>query len=212
MMDDKPQMKNHQQVAQKALDHNKFAPDSCREAVKQALSFFPELRSVPIRFFHQSSVVPHKSRATLRSFFKRHKERRVYDVILSSRTVPEFDDLCFNNLRFREQVGLLAHELAHITQYQNCGFTKLIKLHLAYLNPRKRTELEQAADKKVVEAGLGWELYAYANARERASVDNPVISYLDQFHLSPEDVMHYMQNLHRSSKIDFRIDFTHSLN
>ena len=210
-MADEPQMKNHQQVGQKALSSNKFAPVSCQDAVSLALEFFPELKAVPIRFFHQPSVAPHKSCPTSQSFF-RSPGKRIYDVILSARTVPEISDLCFDNLRFREQVGLVAHELAHITQYQSYGFADLIKNYLAYLSEPKRTAIEQKVDKKVVEHGLGWELYAYANARERAAIDNPVVQYLDQFHLSPEDIMHYMQNLNRSSKIDFKIDLTYNLN
>jgi hypothetical protein len=212
MMDDEPQMKNHQRTGQRILNTNKFAPESCQDAVSLALDFFPELRTVPIRFFHQPSVIPHKSRPTTRSLFKSSNRGRVYDVVLSAKTIPEFGDLCFDKLRFREQVGLIAHELAHITQYQAYGFSDLIRSYLAYLHPDKRKAIEQEADKKVVEQGLGWELYAYANARERAAADNPVVHYLDQFHLSPEDIMHYMQNLNRSSKIDFRIDLTYHMN
>lgn len=196
----------------KTILKNKDAPAVCQNAVTYALSFFPELKTVPIQFHHKPSVLPHKSRPTTRSIFRNANKNRVYKVTISASTVPELTPLIFDNLTFNEQVGMIAHELAHITQFQHSSTLGLLKSGLAYLSKTARTQFEQEADKIAIKKGLGWELYAFANARDKISGENPVVGYLTNFYLSPEEIMQYMTNLRRSSKVDFLIDLTNCLN
>lgn len=212
MLDEEPKMKPQGIVDHEFVLKNKQTPPICHDAVSYALSFFPELKSVPIRFYHKSALLPHQSRPTIRSIFTKAGKNRIYTVTVSGSTVEDLKPLIFDNLSFNEQVGMIAHELAHITQYQQYSTIQLIKTLLGYLNGAKRTVFEQNADKIVIQRGLGWELYDFANAREWAAIDNPVVAYLSGFHLTPEEIVQYMQNLKRSSKIDFLIDFTNSLN
>lgn len=199
-------------VHDKIFLKNKDAPAVCQDAVTYALSFFPELKTVPIQFYYKPSVLPHKSRPTFRSVFRKANKNRVYKVTISSKTVPELTPLIFDNLTFNEQVGMIAHELAHVIQFQKSSTLGLLKTGFAYLFKTARTQLEQEADKIAIQRGLGWELYAFSNARERISPDNPVVEYLSTFYLSPEEIMQYMRNLRRSSKVDFLIDLTNCLN
>lgn len=210
MTDDSFQIKNFHWDDHCVLDTTKQAPKSCENAVHYALSFFPHLHAVHIRFFHKPSILPHRSRPTFKSLFR--KRNRVYNVVLSAKTVQDLEDIRFDNLSFNEQVGLIAHELAHVSQYQQLSPFSLLRSFLHYIFPKSRAKYEREADKKAVACGLGWELYAFANARERSSIGNPVLAYLNQFHLSPEDVIHYMQSMQGSSKVDFKIDLTYSLN
>ncbi len=197
---------------QKPILQNKNAPAVCQDAVTYALSFFPELKTVPIQFHHKSAVLPHKSRPTFRTVFRRANKNRIYKVTIAANTVPELTPLIFDNLTFNEQVGLIAHELAHITQFQQSSTFGLLKKAFAYLSQTARTQFEQEADKIAIQRGLGWELYAYSNVRDKISSDNPVVEYLSKFYLSPEEIMQYMRNLKRSSKVDFLIDLTNCLN
>lgn len=212
-MDGGPKMQSQARVQHQTILKNKHAPYVCQDAVTYALSFFPELKTVPIQFQYKPSVLPHKTRPSLKSAFKSANKNRVYKVTLSAKTVPELTPLIFDNLTFNEQVGMIAHELAHITQFQQSSTLNLLTIGLSYLSDAARTRFEQEADKIVVQRGLGWELYAFSNARERVAVDNnPVVDYLSKFYLSPEEIMQYMRNLRRSSKVDFLIDLTNCLN
>lgn len=213
MPDEGPKMKPPGIPGTAVLLNNKQAPAICEDAVSYALRFFPELKGVPIQFYHKPSVLPHKSRLSFASIFKKPGNKRQYKVTVSAKTVPELSDLTFDNLSFNAQVGMIAHELAHITQFQQKTPFQLLKSGFSYLMRPHRLRLEQEADKMAVQRGLGWELYAFATTVERvASTGNPVVSYLSQFHLSPEEIIQYMQNLRRSSKIDFLIDFSNCLN
>ena len=193
------------------VDENKQVPSACKEAIRYALSFFPELQAIPIHFKYKKAILPVKSGPTLKSYFKQSKDRS-YQVTISEKTVWEFEPLLFQNLDFNAQVGLIAHELAHIIQFQQYDRRQLITKWGSYFIPENRERIEQDADKRVIEHGLGWELYAFANRKHKAAIENPVIQYQTQFHLSPEEVLHYIQTLNASEKANFKLDFKFNLN
>ncbi|MDD7885427.1 hypothetical protein [Flavivirga sp. 57AJ16] len=127
---------------------NKSIPKYLKHEAEIALSFYPELKEVPIEFKltrkMSSSVM--KAQPKLGSLFKKRNKRNY--VILISR---HFD---IQNRKFHTRsipqnvlIGWLGHELGHVMDYQNRSGLNLIRFGLCYLFSESFViKAEQTAD------------------------------------------------------------------
>lgn len=169
-------------------------PDNGEKAVQYALLFFPELKHVNFSIKASKSVFPIKCVPRWSSLFKKPANRE-YLITISSKTIQEFNPLLFENLSQSAQIGMVAQALARIAQYQQYSSWELIRVFFKYPFPEYREEWEKAVDKKTIDNGLGWELYDWANQFDKMAHENMALRYLQQFHLHPEEIIHYLQNL-----------------
>lgn len=183
------------------LTSNSQCPENWKVAFNHAIKFFPELQDTPISVKGTKQIFPCKARLSWGSFFKKPNNRN-FVITISTQTIHEFTPLLFDNVPFNAKVGMIANALAHIDQYQQCSASQLIKKYLAYPFPNYREEFEKAADKKAVYQGLGWEIYDWASVLKKAEEDNAPLQYLNNFHLDPESIIQYMQNLSQRESVE----------
>ncbi len=184
------------QLVTQKLKPDTSVPHSWEEAIQYALDFFPELQNVRIRIKARKNLLHCQCRPGLLSFLQK-PDKRTYQILISTTTVRELTPLLFENLSFNARVGMIAHALAHIIQFQQLSRWDLVKNFLSYPLPSFRKKWEKEADKKVVEHGLGWEFFDWANLLQKLETNNMAIRYLNHFHLDPDDVLFYIQNLNQ---------------
>jgi hypothetical protein len=129
-----------------------------------ALSYFPELKGIHIGFVEKVRSAPLATTPTFRSLFRRH-EKRTYKVIISRKTLKMLDSILLKNLSFDAQVGVIGHELSHITDMKRFGFFGFIKHAFHYTFSRSYGDrFEFGTDRICIQHGMG--LYLLAWSRE----------------------------------------------
>ena len=139
---------------------NKELPPGFELQALLALSHYPELRGVRIRFVVDDVDIPLSSRPHWASMLRSARNRTYLVVIDSERDGPR-DALLLKNQPFNAQVGILGHELAHTVYYLDRSFFGILGDALCQLNDC-RIGFERATDQRLVHYGLGWQRYDHA--------------------------------------------------
>lgn len=130
--------------------------------VLTALSFYPELRNVRIKFRVRKRKTPLTSRPRILSVFRKKKNRN-YVITISNATTDRLTPILLSNLPYNAQIGVLGHELAHISHYNTQNTFQLIGLSLGMLRSTYVDEFEWNTDKSTIEHGLGYQLYDWSS-------------------------------------------------
>ncbi|SDL35374.1 hypothetical protein SAMN05421823_105279 [Catalinimonas alkaloidigena] len=177
---------------QRTYGHNKCIPEAFKWQILIALAHYPELRDATIEFIVKPALIPAASRPAPVSLV-RTKERWVYRVILSSESSLEgTEKALLKNLSFNAQVGVIGHELAHTAFYQNKSRWEMMGIALAYPFPKFRARFEKDTDRRTVDHGLGWQLYAWASEVRQG----PYPDLLDTYYLRPDSILTHMRSSH----------------
>jgi hypothetical protein len=140
---------------------NKFIPQVYREEILAALACYPELEDVEIHFrLKNHHPVPYGTTPSYARLLLRNE--RSYTVTLREKASPPEDAALFRNLPPRARVGVIAHELAHVLQFQKRTRWQLLRMTLRYLRKSFRQSIERGADLTAIDHGLGHELYEHA--------------------------------------------------
>lgn len=123
-----------------------------------ALSQYPELKDVKIIFKHKKLNSTMAAKPTNISVLRK-KGKRTYLIHLND--FPESVNIPFDSASFSAQVGVIGHELAHITFYEKTSSWKLIGVAFKYINKSFRADFEKDTDRRTILHDLGWQLYAY---------------------------------------------------
>jgi hypothetical protein len=176
----------------KEFGRNKIIPMGFERVILLALSHFPELKDLKIEFkFSAKHPVPYGTTPTVDSFFKK-PARRKYKVTLLTQGKGPMVKALFRNLPEDAQIGVIGHELAHVAQYNNCSVKALLKLVLLF--PMLRKLMEQDADRKTIDRGLGVHLYKWA------TYVRSIPGYLKQrpqiniYYLTPHEILNYIRS------------------
>jgi hypothetical protein len=139
---------------------HKEIPGDLREVILKALFHFPELRETRIEFrLTEQGEFPHETQPSVARLLV-PGAKRGYTVSLLTRATSPTDQALILNLPYEAQVAAIAHELAHILQYESKGAGGAIRLSLQGGDAERTSERQ--ADISVIEHGLGFELYTYA--------------------------------------------------
>lgn len=134
---------------------NKKCPDKFLEVFKKALSFFPELENTSI-FVHEMPFygVQHTTRAYPPLVILHWpKSKWTFPIVINKN---KNINIPFSNLTREQQVGILAHELSHITMYINFSRRDILYFSIKYaLNKEFVRKIERETDLRVIEKGAG---------------------------------------------------------
>ncbi|MBM88424.1 MAG: hypothetical protein CMQ41_08625 [Gammaproteobacteria bacterium] len=140
--------------------NNKQLPKGFELQALLALSHYPELKSVNIRFLIDDVRIPLSSRPLWTSLFRSAKERTYLVVIDNSLDGPR-SVLLLKNQPFNAQVGIIGHELAHTLYYLDRSFLEILTDALCQFS-NCRINFERNTDRRLIEQGLGWQRYDHA--------------------------------------------------
>ncbi|MCR6638062.1 MAG: hypothetical protein NVV82_03460 [Sporocytophaga sp.] len=175
----------------KEFGQNKILPKGYELQALIALSHFPELKEVKIKFVMKPAYIPLTSQPNLWTVLRK-TDRREYLVIISSQSSPIMDNIILKSLSFNAQIGVIGHELAHTAFYINKSGEELASVALDYIFPNTRSQFEKDTDRRTIRHGLGWQLYeyaAYVRSLPEMEDDN---EWIDQYYMSPKKILEYM--------------------
>lgn len=141
--------------------NNKKIPNEVKPQVLLALSFYPELSNTKIIFRYRKRKTPLSSRPQIWSTFKKRKNR-TYVISISTKSTLKLTPILFSNLPYNAQIGVLGHELAHITEYNSKNSWQLLGLYLKLLKAENVDEFEFNTDLTCIEHGLGYQLHDWS--------------------------------------------------
>jgi len=132
-----------------------------------ALSYFPELKDIKIEFRLKNRETPLATRPSLFSMFRSAK-KRTYIITISRKSTNYLDAIVFGNLNYNAQIGVIGHELCHISDYLNKGFGKMSNVAFIEIFSKKAVDkFEFNTDLNCINHGLGYQLLDWSiNVRE----------------------------------------------
>ena len=132
--------------------------DAYRDKILAALSFYPELRGVPIRLVRKQLRTSMAARP--RGLLTRRRSRRGYTIYADDVSHDKPAD--FRKASYAAQVGCFIHELGHISYYVNRSKLQLLGDGLAYVtNQQFKNGYERIADRMAIRNGGGYYVYLY---------------------------------------------------
>ncbi len=171
-------------------------PDSIKEEVEIALSFFPSLKNTPIEFKFKKNIKKSTMQAQPKfaSLFNL-KKNRGYIILISKCVKIENATYETKDLPKDVLIGWLGHELGHIIDYEDKSNLNLIFFGIKYLLFDKHiVEAERKADTFAVRNGM----QSYILATKNFILNNVDISEsykkrIKRYYLSPEEIMQLLQ-------------------
>ena len=141
--------------------HNKILPKGFELQALIALSHYPELKNIQIEFRFKKAKIAHTCRPSFLSTFK-NKNKRKYIVTISNVISKDLEMTRLKNLSYNAQIGVLGHELGHVSEYIQFNFCKLISYGVNYSNEKGIIEIENRTDKITIDHGLGFQLLEWS--------------------------------------------------
>lgn len=154
-------------VLKSKFGNNKELVASYENQILIALSYFPELKNIKIKFRLKNRTTPLATRPTLFSMFQSPK-KRTYIITISEKSTNYLDTIVFKKLNYNAQIGVLGHELCHVSDYLNKGFGKMCNIAAKELFSKRATDnFEFNTDLNCINHGLGYQLLDWSsNVRE----------------------------------------------
>jgi hypothetical protein len=172
---------NYQELLEE-FGHNKELPEGFELQALLALSHYPELKNIRIRFVVDDVDIPLSSRPHWASML-RSAGKRTYLVVIDSERDGGRDDVLLKRQPFNAQTGIIGHELAHTVYYLDRSFFGILDDALCQLSDC-RVNFERQTDRRTVDYGLGWQRFDHSVFLRRSrGVDpfaepNPGSTYL----------------------------------
>lgn len=173
---------------------NKEYPSAYELPILITLSYFPELRDIAIHFVEKKKILAYSSIPFISTIF-RNRNRRKYNIILSTYSSKFPKQLLFSALPLNSQVGILGHELSHTIYYLDKSGIELILLGINYLFRPFRITFERNTDKATIDRGFGYQLLDFARYSRGKNVSPNLIKWLDTYYMQPEEIIKYMSKL-----------------
>lgn len=141
---------------------NKKLPAGYEKETITALSYFPELQNVKIKFRIKKSFATLKTRPTFLSMF-RPKGHRTYVITISNKTIQKLMPITFENLPEVARIGVIGHELSHVLDFSKKTTWQSFKMVMSHLNKHYMDSLEFHTDRICINHGLGKDLESWSS-------------------------------------------------
>ena len=163
----------------------KEIPAKYEEEILTALSHFPELRGVKIKFrlVHDQPQLfrTEPSRVSLLA----PAGKRGYTVTITEQAAAALEPALMKNLPHEARIAAIAHELGHIVQYEKCKTFAALKMAVHGTD----RSVERESDICVIEHGLGFELYIHASYLSSVPGLLDVYRHADVNRLNPNEIL-----------------------
>ncbi|WP_338196848.1 hypothetical protein [Flagellimonas marinaquae] len=167
-------------------------PKNIRQEVKTALSYFPELDGIPIRFKFKKSIKKSVMLAqpTWSGLLKPRKERS-YVILISEKFKISGEEFKTVDVPRDVLIGWIGHELGHVMDYQQRGNLNLMGFGIRYVMLKEFVKkAERAADSFAVSRGMSnYILKTKRFILNHANIDNGYKERIKQYYLSPDEIM-----------------------
>lgn len=176
----------------KAYGNNKNLPKGYELQCLIALSRYPELKDTRINFILGDLKTTMAARPQP-DFIFRKKEDRIYTVLINNRAA-EREGVSIVELSFAAQVGIIAHEFAHILAYSKMSRLEMILCGGCYYSsPYFHKKIERETDLITIERGFGEQLYEFSDyVLNKSSACDAYKDFKKKFYYQPEEIRQAM--------------------
>lgn len=177
-------------------------PNSIKEKVNIALSYYPELENTKIKFKFKKNIKKStmQARPTFGSFFKNKKDRE-YVILISEKIKITGKEFYTKDIPRDVFIGWIGHELGHIMDYESRNKINLAWFGIKYLFSENHiVEAERAADSFAIEHNM--EKYILKTKDfilNNAEISRKYKQRIKKFYLSPEEIMELVKQ--RNKKV-----------
>lgn len=162
-------------------------PAEYERQILYALSYYPELNEVEIRFKKMPITTTLNCKPRLTSLFW-GKSRRVYIIGINSK--KQFSGILFSEIPPEGQIGIIGHELAHIKDYQSLSIFGIIGRGIDYLHVSSKAKFERRIDTMTIQAGMGEYLHRWAHfAIYESNASEKYKRFKRRIYLAPEEII-----------------------
>ena len=167
---------------------NKTIPKNYELASLIALSRYPELKPLRIDVQYGRIKTTMEARPTICSVFRKKAKRR-YKVIINSNE-KKLKKAALVNVPFNAQVGVLAHEFAHVRLYNTKNIFGLIGIGISYFISKKyREKFEKENDRETISRGYGWQVYDFTSyILNEAEITEKYDKYKRRIYYEPKEL------------------------
>lgn len=164
----------------------KNTPPVFEKALPVVQDHYPELTSVNIIFSEKNLSLVKRFSTMLRCHPISLGKPRNYGIIVN--TNPQRVEVKLSEIPLPARIGLLAHEFAHIVDYEGKNLLDLIVMFVRYRWMKsERRKIEHAIDEMAIHHGLGTELKAWAQySMHDSSASEHYKTLKKDIYLSPE--------------------------
>jgi len=141
---------------------HKLLPPGYEKETLEALSHFPELKNVTIRFKIKKSFSTLKTRPGFFSALM-PKGHRSYIIVISNKTIQKLMPLMFSHLSYEARVGVIGHELSHVVDLSGKSTWQCFKVLVGHLSASYLDHFEYNTDMICIRHGLGKDLEAWSS-------------------------------------------------
>ena len=176
-------------------------PESIKEEIEIALSYYPELKNTPINFEFKKNIKKSTMQAqpSFGSFFRK-KGKRSYNIYISETVNISGEVLYTKNMPSEVLIGWIGHELGHVMDYKNRSNLNLIWFGIKYLLSDKHIiEAERSADTFAVAHGMDEYILKTKNfILNHAQITQSYKDRIRKYYLSPEEIMELVEKRNMS--------------
>lgn len=166
-----------------------------------ALSYFPELKNVRIKFVVKPAYSLLQTRPDGRGIFNR--KTRQFTVIISDSTYWKLQAIRLGAaMNFNAQVGVLGHELSHVSDFIKRSFIDLAMSGVKHISSRYIDLFEYRTDSICIAHGLGYQLLAWSqfvrqtlHTNNYDGADNINKPMMHERYMNPTTITTLMQNM-----------------
>ena len=146
----------------KEFGNKKQYPLQFEKQILVAFSFYPELKNIPILFRIRTRHTALNTRATWPGVFESPRKRH-FVITISDSSEAMLMPLMFKNVSFNAQVGVMGHELAHVTDFLSMTTGQIIMHAVKNVSANYIDRFEYNTDAICIEHGLGYQLLEWSS-------------------------------------------------
>ncbi|MEM9830162.1 MAG: hypothetical protein AAF944_05970 [Bacteroidota bacterium] len=155
-----------------------------------ALSHYPELRDIKIVFRHHPKVEALVRVMPFNKYlFTRSRKKRAYFVDFN----PNLE--IFDKYSFNAMVGVIGHELAHVSEFAGKGFMGITGVGIGHISKKYVAQFERETDRTALQHGLEYQLYEFNKTVEDFLIRNGRYQALERrrkYYMTAEEIRDYI--------------------
>jgi hypothetical protein len=164
----------------------KQIPEEYKLPILVALSHYPELVDIPIEFITFPIDATMMAQPRSKTMFK-GKKNRTYIIFINN--CRENTGFLPSELSFNQLVGVLGHELGHISYYSRRTAFDLLVDGFGYYFTDYRRDFEAGTDMLAVDHGLGWQLLDFTDfIMNKATLSEQYEKKKQRIYLTEKDI------------------------
>jgi len=148
-------------IIKKTVSNQKEIPAQFQKQILIALTYFPELEDTRIILRIKHVHTPLASRPSWTSIL-RNNENRVFVITISDSSDAILTPILLKNMPFNAQVGVIGHELSHISDFISKNSIGLMRVGLGNLSQHFLDRFEYRTDSICIAHGLGYQLLSWS--------------------------------------------------